>query len=219
MKTKFLKLSAFTVVLIATLSLGVFFSCEDNANNLTSKKDITNKSTSSATASITYRCPGNCTADQSACGMIWDLKTGVANCSCEGCKLVMSDEVNSGYNFKMDLISIANYFIDYVYLNHNTFNYNITMLRESCYGDFEYLEIEYTIDNTEDIYTLVFVTEYTAEAPKGVVIVVDCTGSCSDGSCVEAFKGGEVYCKCQSDNCKMKIEKVEASYRSKYYIY
>ena len=33
MKTRFLKLSAFTVVVIAALSLGVFFSCEEKDDN------------------------------------------------------------------------------------------------------------------------------------------------------------------------------------------
>jgi hypothetical protein len=183
---------------------------EDNFNTSISSRNNVNA------AEIHISCVGNC-EDNGASGAIWRVPSGTVECNCPKCKMSVdvSNDSNRNTSSRADMTKIAAHFVDYIKRTHETENYLITSYKHSFYDLAEFIEILYIVnDDPSETFSLTFLANFDSSDLKVApnTILVDCHGSCGSngGQCVEVYNTttGEVYCKCESDQCKMTIEEV-----------
>lgn len=210
------------LVIIATIASIVLFSNACSKGNkpyteVEESQDISFlKSANANSASIQIKCAGTCENNE-ICGAQWDIPSGIIECSCSGCVMSITKDNPSDRSLssRADMPRIAAHFVDYLKRTHGTENYLITNYKQTFYDLAEYIEIQYILNkNPSETFSLTFLSKFGSDlkAPPHTVLV-DCHGSCdtSTEKCVEVYNTntGEVYCKCQSENCKMKIEEVK----------
>lgn len=211
------------LLIIATIASIVLFSggCSKINKSSTEAEVIQDISTLKAenanSASIQIKCAGTCENNET-CGARWNLPSGIIECTCSGCVMSIIKDNPSGRSLssRADMPKIAAHFVDYLKKTHGTKNYLITNYKQTFFELAEYIEIQYILnDNPIETFSLAFLSKFKStdlKAPPHTVLV-DCYGSCDTSAekCVEVYNTntGEVYCKCQSDNCKMKIEEVK----------
>lgn len=210
-------------LIIATIASIVLFSGGCSKENKSSTEaeviqDISSlKAENANSATIQIECAGTCENNE-ICGARWNIPSGIIECTCSGCVMSITKDNPSDRSTasRSDLEKIAAHFVDYLYREHGTQNYLITNYKQTFYDLAEYIEINYILnDDPSEIFSLTFLSKFEStdlKAPPHTVLV-DCHGSCDTSAekCVEVYNTntGEVYCKCQSDNCKMKIEEVK----------
>jgi len=206
------------LIILGLISLAISSCNKENFKEVTTNSSeeakLTGEKGLSSIPATTYQCIGKCSNSSIECGIIFDLNTGEGRCSCEGCKLDISKMSQSVSSLEIDMKSLANYFVDYIYDKQGVKNYLVSKLSISKDLEAEYMMVEYWIDNkldSDNVFSLLFMRNNST----GNTIVVDCVGSCPDKNCVEAFSEGKVYCKCQ-DNCKFTTSQIQTPYLSRY---
>jgi|GEM_PF-2245046 hypothetical protein len=217
--------SVVSVVVIAAITSLIFFSngCSKDtklASNDEESNSISLRSATMNSATIQIECAGTCENNE-ICGARWNIPDGIIECTCSGCVMsIKKDNVsNRSTSSRADMPKIAAHFVDYIKRTHNTEDYLITSYKQTFYDLAEFIEIQYIVNNNpSETFSLTFLAKFESSdlraAPTNTVLV-DCHGSCDTSAekCVEVYNTntGEVYCKCQSDNCKMKIEEVKSN--------
>lgn len=213
----------FSIFGVLIISFSIFFtnSClKDNDKVIETRENVSNNialRNELNSAKIHIDCVGNC-ENNTSCGAIMRLPSGDVECSCTPCKMQLSETnpLDMNTTSRADMPKIAAHFLDYIKRVHGTENYLIKTFDHNFYELSEFIEITYIInDDSSKIFSLGFVVKYNSSEINsgGPIYLVDCHGDCgsSGGQCVEVYnaKTGEVYCKCQSDNCKMTVEEVK----------
>ncbi len=220
MKKKYF--SVVGVVAVAAIISLIFFSngCSKDiktASNDEESSSISLKSANVNSAAIYIECAGTCENNE-ICGAYWNIPDGIIECTCSGCVMsIIKDNVsNRSTSSRADMPKIAAHFVDYINRTHDTEDYLITSYKQTFYDLAEFIEIQYIVNNNPlEIFSLTFLAKFESgdlnAAPTNTVLV-DCHGSCDTSAekCVDVYNTntGEVYCKCQSDNCKMKLEQL-----------
>ncbi len=221
MRTKILLTSiAFVSIIIFAL---IFNRCtkDDKSakDNNINKESIVIKTEDATPATVTINCVGTCSGGNN-CGTVIRPGTGLIECNCTDCKMSIKNDNPSNISMvsKADMKKIAAHLLDYFQRIHGTSDYLMSNYKQTYYDLVEVIEIEYFLTNNPTVYfSLFIVVKYpdpsNKSVPGGSTTVVDCRGACDTTtiSCVEVYntQTGEVYCKCQSDNCKMIIEKID----------
>ncbi len=114
------------------------------------------------------------------------------------------------YEYQSDLGKIGQMFANRLTTLHAGQEAKITNILMQHSENKEFIHFEYYIgDNEDNLFSVGYVSEKAANG--GPVIEVDCSGDCGQSSvlCTEVYnvRTEEVYRKCQSDSCKMKVTK------------
>lgn len=214
------------IVVNAIIASLVLFSngCSKDSKLSSNDEEINNtislRSTNVSSATIEISCTGPCENNE-ICGARWNITDGTIECTCGGCVMsVKKDNAsNRSTSSRADMPKIAAHFVDFIQRTHGTENYLITNYKQTFYDLSEFTEIQYIInDNPLEVFNLTFLAKFESSDLKAAptkTVLVDCHGSCDTSAekCVEVYNtnSGEIYCKCQSDNCKMKIEEVKSN--------
>jgi len=215
-----IKITSGVIILLGLLTISLN-SCDKSEKINENNTEINNSDLKSGTnsASVNVECSGSCEDEDSGCGAYWNIPEGRIECTCSnGCAMVITMDNESGRSTvpRSDMSALAEHFLDYIDRIHGTENYIITNFKHTFYDLAEFIEVKYTLNgNTSEIYSIVYLVEFPSTdpdaSPSGSVSV-DCHGSCDTATekCVEVYdtSTGEVYCKCESDNCKMTIEEL-----------
>ena len=204
---KFFRFSLAPVIIL------LFLGCTENELKETKQKPET---LDESIEVVTYNinCIDKC--GETECRAILLFPDGTLTCSpCSNCKMQIDlSPEGSEYNIRSDMSYIVRKFSNRIEVIHhiNTRSnkpvYDIEKVEVTSTNNLEFLKIYYKLDeNSYERYSMAFLTDLD----KGETIIVDCNGDCGQGSseiCTEVYniKTGEVYCKCQSPNCKMTIE-------------
>ena len=214
------------IVVNAIIASLVLFSngCSKDSKLTSNDEEINNtislRSTNVSSATIEISCTGPCENNE-ICGARWNITDGTIECTCGGCVMsVKKDNAsNRSTSSRADMPKIAAHFVDFIQRTHGTENYLITNYKQTFYDLAEFIEIQYIInDNPLEVFNLTFLAKFESSDLKAAptkTVLVDCHGSCDTSAekCVEVYNtnSGEIYCKCQSDNCRMKIEEVKSN--------
>ena len=155
-------------------------------------------------------CKGTCPTGKCYARLI--IQDQTFDClPCSDCKMVIKNlKSEDSYEYQFDLEKIGQMFTNRLAMLHAGQEAKITNILMQHSENKEYIHFEYYIgDNENNLFSVGYVSEKASNG--GPIIEVDCSGDCGQSSvlCTEVYnvRTEEVYCKCQSDSCKMKVTK------------
>ncbi|OYT12888.1 MAG: hypothetical protein B6I19_07955 [Bacteroidetes bacterium 4572_114] len=205
------KLSLFIAVLFVTL-----VSCnktqDSNAFDSKTQKDAPIEK------SYHYECTGECD-NGSTCGLYWNVPGNYAECTCEGCILVVTvtDGIGEGEAYKetqKELLGKLN--AKELFFEHlNSFVFRKYKTNEFKLISIELIEYEndycllYDFVTSDGISESVMYACVNEGKEDPVTYEIDCSGTCNEPNetCRERFNFNppSAECTCAGDGCKMTI--------------
>lgn len=207
------KISKIILFVFAVTLVFTFYQCSKNANQdsqlANSEKLELVDEKSSGSGSIYIDCVRNCDDGGSECYV--RIMPGVIRCSCEGCAMsVTTKPAGRNLKSKLDMPKIYNHFLDYIERIHGSADHRVLKYKQSFEKEYELIEIVYKTFDSEEVFSLVFYSDFRKGAGT---VLVDCSGSCDSESekCVEHYNAstGNIFCGCESDGCKMTVERID----------
>jgi hypothetical protein len=128
---------------------------------------------------------------------------------CTDCKMVISYlKEQDDYLYQSNFEEMGIMFSERLSTLHDGQEAKITKILMQHSDSNEFIQLEYYVgDDKESTFSVGYLSRNVVQG--GPIIEVDCSGNCGDnpGICTEVFntRTGEVYCKCESDNCKMTV--------------
>lgn len=210
LKMNRLKVCIGTFLLLSILFFVSSCSKEVSDNNISKSTSLVeNRKSDQPTKTID--CSGICSARDCYAKLL--LQDGSFTClPCSDCKMIISSvNPDDNYQFKTDMKKLGELFEKQIVKIHGSVEYQIDLVTFDHGKNSEFVKLDYQVGNDQtNNYSIAFYTELEQVRPVKGPIVVDCSGNCGTGStaiCTEVYNSnnGEIYCKCQSDSCKMTI--------------
>lgn len=207
------------VIVVLLLSWAYLASCtkqqkEEQQSNV--KITVLDQKSSSG-GWISYRCIGSCYESQGLCWLN-DLNPPVVYCDCESAMCAL-EIVIDGYTkeqWETATTDIAQFMTDFKKFANEEHGNGVRyfhVLEQGLFKGYEVFQAVYSVDSPEgDKYSVLLMTTFDENNHKAAPqrILFNCVGTCDDDTeqCNEQLDTttGDVYCGCESDNCKMVIE-------------
>lgn len=217
-----------TLFFICTLFCFTFFSCSDEQNiEISDEQNLQLSLENESNNFLGYRddrkllssgsieCLGGCDNNTRSCSLIANINDpSVVQCSCGGCRMVITTRNSQGKEYFLKDIEISSnksieFFVKAVKTENKTLqSINIEKIDYEFYDDAKVFYITYYDESNELNSKMLISTLETINNIEFDPIVVDCRGGCDERgkSCRESFdmNTGIATCTCEG-SCTMYI--------------